>query len=383
MMKPISTFGQTALRNSNLRRLEGELAIANQEVATGMKNDVAKSLGSELINLQTIRNQFGENESYLRSMSIYQQRWEMMDGGLAEVEDAVNRLVEIASVNGADALDSASSVRLVAEGAVERIITGLNVQIGGRFLFGGQVVDRAPLQSIDNINPNPLSGISPRQAIADAVAGTGPAAPLNSGVDQTVPLTIADTEDLLDRMNGIFDGTNAATPGLEAYSFENTFFNGELAGLLSEIRLPGNAYETLDNQELVDGLRDVMQGAWILASVDLEAIDDDAAYQRLMTGDADPALGLPDRDGALDMITRGLAAIQRTRANMGLSYQVVKASEEATLDQNAVFNKEIIRLERADPYETQSRFLDIEKQLEASYAATSRVMSLNLWNFIR
>ena len=95
MMKPISTFGQTSLRNAQLRRLEGDLATANNELSTGKKDDVAKSIGSDLIRLQTIRNQFEANETYLRSVNLYKQRYDIMEGAFAEVESAVQDLVVI------------------------------------------------------------------------------------------------------------------------------------------------------------------------------------------------------------------------------------------------------------------------------------------------
>lgn len=372
-MKPISTFGQTALRNSQLRRMESELATASQEIATQKKSDIAKSIGAQLFGLQSIRNQFQENEAYLRSIDLFKQRMNMIDAGLGETELAVNDLVEIAAINGADALDSASSVQLVAESAIDRIITSLNVQIGGRFLLGGAQVDINPLQPLDRAN---VGGVSPRDVAQQVTDGT---APFTSGTDLRAPLNLAETTELLDRFDDVFQGVNGASgvPGQEEYSFEQTIFNGEINGNLIEIRLPNNTVETQLNDELIQGLRDVLQGAYILSSVDLENIDDDQAYQELMTG------ATSGRDGALDLIAKGMSAVQRARADLGLRYQLVDAAEEATLSQNALFNNEIVRLENADVFETQSRFLNIEKQLEAAYSATGRVLNLTLWNFVR
>ncbi len=373
-MKPISTFGQTSLRNAQLRRLEGDLAIANQELASGKKNDIGKSAGAGLINLQMLRNQFSENDSYLRSINLFEQRYELMDGAFGETEKAVQELVKVASINGADALDSASTVPLLAESAIERMITALNVSIGGRYLFGGDNVDRPPLQALDVPNTN---GFTPDQIIEAAIAGTGPAAPLNSGVDQTAPATAADSLDLLARMESIFQGANAlGGPPIEDFSFENTLFNGELGGMLAEVRLPENQYEGLGNAQFVQGLRDVLQGAFILKNVDLTEVADDAAYQTLMTGDA-------ANDGALDLITRGLDAILQTRVNFGLTWKVVNESQLATEAQNALLNNEIVSMEQVDRAEVTTRLLDLETQLQASYSATGRVMRLNIWNYVR
>lgn len=377
MMKPISTFGQTSLRNAQLRRLEGDLATANNELSTGKKDDVAKSIGSDLIRLQTIRNQFEANETYLRSVNLYKQRYDIMEGAFAEVESAVQDLVGLATINGADALDSAFSINLLAEGVIGRVTGALNISIGGRYLFGGANVGQIPMQPIDQPNPN---GFTPRQVIADAIAGVGPGAPLNTGVNQIAPATPADSLDLLNRFQSIFNGTNAlAGPPLDDYSFENTFFNGEIGGTLADIRLPNNQFNSLDNNQLVSGLREVLQGAYILANADLTNITDPVAYQTLMTGQVGP----PAIPGALDLITGGLSKLMDARTSLGLQYQLVDANDEALRTQNAMFNNQILNLENVDRAEVTTRLLDIQNQLEASYAVTGRVMNLRLFNFVR
>lgn len=375
MMKPISTFAQTALRNAQLRRLEAELATASQELATGKKDDVAKSIGSELVNLQTIRNQFSENGAYLRSIDTFKQRADMMDGSLSEIEGAVNDLVEVAAINAASPLETARTVQLVANSAIDRISTALNIEIGGRYLFGGAEVENQPAQPRDVGN---MGGPAP-QEVANSVARGTTGVPALPTTDLTVPASVAEADELLGRFDDIFQGANAADPdpAIQELSFENTFYNGEIGGTLIDIRLPNNSYQRQDNAQLMQGLRDVLQGAYLLAAVELDQITDDEAYRQLMTGDD------AGREGALDLLAGGLAAIQRSRADLGLRYQQVEAAEDAVRTQNALFNNQIVDLENVDPFEVQTRFLNIEKQLEASYAASSRVLSLSLFNFIR
>ncbi|NRA29801.1 MAG: hypothetical protein HRU11_06005 [Parvularculaceae bacterium] len=375
MVKPISTFGQTALRNAQLRQLESDLATAAQEIATGKKSDIAGSIGSELVNLQTIRNQFTENDAYLRSIGVFKQRADIMDASLADIESAVNDLVKVAAINAASPLESASTVRLVANSAIDRIVASLNVEIGGRYLFGGAEVENQAAQPrlVGN-----LGGIAPQEVIEQITLGTSGLAGFAT-TDLTIPTDITETNELLARFDDIFQGGNAASadPAAQEYSFENTFFNGELSGTLIDIRLPNNSIQRQTNDALIQGLRDVMQGAYLLAAVELDLIEDDEAYQQFMTGDD------ITREGALDLLAGGLDTIQKSRADLGLRYQQVSASEEATRTQNALFNNQIVDLENSDPFETQTRFLNIEKQLEASYSASSRVLGLSLFNFVR
>jgi flagellar hook-associated protein 3 FlgL len=374
MMKPISTFGQTAARNANLRRLENDLAIADQEVATQKKSDVAKSLGSDLLNLQSVRNQIDENAAYKRSIDLFKQRYEMMDSSFGQMTSSIESLVEVAAINSADALDTAVTVKLVAKGVLDDITTSLNLSIGGRYLFSGEAVDTPPARRPDDAGAGPES---PRSVIAAAIDGTMPGAALPA-TDLRVPTTVAESDALLARFDSIFQGGNFAFgPPQDDFSFENVFFDGEIGGILSEVRLPGNNYTSVQNDTLIGALRDVMQGAWILNEVNREQIPDDAAYQRLMTGD-----GAGVR-GALDLISEGLDTIRSVRANMGITYQQVDAAEETLGTQDALLSAQRNTFEGVDGAEATSRLLELENQLRISYEATSRVMNLSLFNFIR
>ncbi|MCQ8185509.1 flagellin [Parvularcula maris] len=376
-MKPISTFGQTTLRNTQLRRLEGELATSNNELSTGKKTDVARSLGPGLIRLQTIRDQMEVNESYIRSAELFKQRYDLMENSFSQVEAAAQDLIKVATVNGADALDSAFSINLVADGVLDRIANVLNVSIGSRYLFGGANVNERPVQPFDAPNAN---GVRPNEVIQAAIEGTGPAAPLNTGVDLSLPASNAEALELLARFESIFGGANfAAGAPLDDFSFEGNLFNGEIGGALSEIRLANNQYLRIENDQFVQGVRELFQGAFILSSLDFDQIPDQEAYRTIMTGQDGP----PPVPGALSLITRGLSQIQESRTQMGLQYQLVDSAEEALRSQNALYNNQIVGMENVDRAEVTTRLLDIESQLQASYTVTGRVMQLRLFNFVR
>ena len=324
-MKPISTFGQTVLRNSQLRRLESDLAMATQELGSGKKSDVAKSLGAGLFNLQSLRNQFEENAAFLGSIDTFNQRTSLMDSAFKEVNGAIVDLLELASINGADALDSASTVRLTAESVIDRINNALNVSVGGRYLFSGDAVDARTLTPTDSLTPG---GVTPNQIAQEVLTGTAPGA--LAGADLTAPVDAIEAEEVLDRFEAVFQpgATNNSVlyPTLpeENYSFELTIFNGEFGGNLTEIRLPPNLVQQQSNDEFVQGLRDVLQGAYMLMNVDIENIDDPAAYETLMTG------GTTGKLGALDRVAQGLRTLQEVHADLGLRQQIVEASQDAT-----------------------------------------------------
>ncbi|MEM7740831.1 MAG: flagellin [Pseudomonadota bacterium] len=375
-MERISTFGQTSFRTAQLRRLESDLATANREIATGKKDDVAKSLGAQLITLQTVRNQFSANEEYLRTATIFEQRAELMQNSLLESENAVVDLLELASINSGSAAPSAAALSITADTVIDRLATAFNIEIQGRFLFSGDNVNNAPISLRDNPG---AGGVTPDEVSEQVITGTAPG--VLAGPDLSIPADAIEAETLIDRFEAIFQGgatSNALLgPPEQFYSFEETLFGGQIGGNLTEIRLPGNSVVTQDNDQFIQGLRDVLQGAYMLANVDLNTITDDDAYQTLMTG------GTTGRLGAVDRIAQGLQALQEVQSDLGLQQQLVAAAREDTDIEQSLFTTQILALEEADPFETQTRFLQIERQLEASYLATERAFNLTLLNFIR
>ncbi|MEM6747963.1 MAG: flagellin [Pseudomonadota bacterium] len=375
-MERISTFGQTTFRTSQLRRLEGDLATANREIATGKKDDVARSLGAQLVTLQTVRNQFSANEEYLRTATVFQQRAELQQNALLATEEAVVDLLELASINSGSAAASASAVSITADTVIDRLAIALNIEIQGRFLFSGDNVNNAPISLRGTVGPG---GVTPDEVSEQVLTGTGPGA--LAGPDLSIPVDAVEAETVIDRFEAIFQGgaaSNALLPPPEQfYSFEETIFGGQIGGNLTEVRLPGNSVTTQDNDQFVQGLRDVLQAAYMLANFDLNAITDPDAYQTLLTG------GTTGRLGAVDRLAQGLQAIQEVQSDLGLQQQLVADARADTEAEQALFNNQILTLEEADPFETQTRFLQIERQLEASYLATERAFNLTLLNFIR
>ena len=375
-MERISTFGQTTFRTSQLRRLEGDLATANREIATGKKDDVAKSLGAQLVTLQTVRNQYSANEEYLRTATVFEQRADLMQNSLLESENATVDLLELASINSGSAAASASALQFTADTVIDRLAIAFNIEIQGRFLFSGDNVNDATISLRNQAGPG---GVTPDEVATQVLTGTAPGA--LAGPDLSVPADAIEAEAAIDRFEAIFQGGAASNsllpPPEQFYSFEETIFGGQIGGNLTEIRLPGNAVITQDNAQFVQGLRDVLQGAYMLANVDLNTITDPDAYQTFMTG------GTTGRLGAVDRIAQGLEALQEVQSDLGLQQQLVAAAREDTESEQALFNNQILALEEADPFETQTRFLQIERQLEASYLATERAFNLTLLNFIR
>jgi flagellar hook-associated protein 3 FlgL len=365
MLKSISTFGLLTQRSANLRALESDLANTTHELSTGKKSDIASQLREETPVLIALRAKYEENTAFLQSVNTFERRAEIMSAAFSNVNSALNMIVENTVVNVPDAGDSIATLSLSARSALEQIVDALNANFDGRFLFSGIDIDLAPFHRATEASAT--SGLTPDQVAAGLLAGTAyaPAQPPAFGA-----YTALEAADAIARFDAAFDGTNAALPApTDDYSFERSFYNGALAGPLPSVRLSDGAPLSYGATGDDPALRSAFQGLYMLASVDLPAMAGTEAYEPYVTE-------------ALNRLTVGQDALRAVHASLGAAQNAVADSKSALQSQNLILNNQIIAYEEADPIETQSRFAEIEKQLDAAYAATVRVSRLRLTNYL-
>ena len=116
-------------------------------------------------------------------------------------------------------------------------------------------------------------------------------------------------------------------------------------------------------------IRSTLQGLYMLASVDLTQMAGTDAFEPYVTE-------------ALNRLTNGQDAIRANQASLGATQIAVSEHKVTYNTQNTILNININAYELSDPIETQSRFAEIEKQLDAAYAATVRASSLRLTKYL-
>lgn len=364
-MKTISTLGQLQARTANLRRLENDLITTQQEVATGKPSDLGRTVGSEYDTLLSLRNSVTKNDAYLTSIGTFERRADVMVGALSSVESAAVQLQSVLATNIPDATQTVSALGTTASSTLAALTSALSTTFDGRYLFSGLAIDSAPLTETDSLNA--ITGLSPQDVIDQVLDGT--AYPV---VQPAVFVTFsaAEAATAITRINEVFDGTNAAAlPPLNDYSFEQTTYGGALGTPPVSVRIDEGSPRTYGISAEDQPFRDLIQGAIMLKSVDLVQLAGTPAYTPYVTE-------------ALNKISAGLDGLREVTAGLGGVQQEVSARKSELEAQHIVLNDHINRLENVDQIEAQTRFAEIEKQLDASYASTVRVMSLRLTNYL-
>lgn len=322
------------LRRHNVTTRQ-EISRLAQEVTTGQTADVAARLSGAFSYLADIERNLRTLQGYRTSTSEAGTFAAGMQTALGRVQDIGSdlstRLIEragseIATVTAGAARDAIDSL--------DRIVSALNTQIGGRSLFAGKATANAPLVSAEVL----------RERMSAAVAGQTTAEGVQTALDAW------------------FDTASGG--------FQSLAYTGAGSGL-DPFHLGPHETVDLDLTARSDAIKDVLKQVG------------------LATLAADQSLALTSEARA-DLMRRsaeGLIAAQDDltglRADLGFAEariedsRVRQAAETSSLEiaRNALLG--------VDPFEVASRLTDAQQRLESLYAVTARLSRLTLSDFLR
>lgn len=338
---------------------ETSLALqrAGQELSTGRRADMFGDLGPRAGVAITMRAREETTQSYLDANAVLEHKLEAMLSAIETVRGPVEEVLETAVVNKESKGTGAKALQAQARAALETVVGTLNMSFNGEYLFSGLTSDTAALTRWDAADAT--TGLSPEDVLA-AIVGTG-------------PTTAAAAATMIADLDDVFNSTHATT----SYNFEETFYNGtpELdGGGVPYDRVAGRidqdqelAYGVQANDQ---GFRDVIKGLAMLASVDIDAIADEAAYTAWM-------------DAAVTALGEGTQGVLDMSANLGFNQGVVEKAKERLEDISLVQRKQIATYENVDPYEVTTIMRGLETQLQASYSVSSRLSGLTILDWYR
>lgn len=282
--------------------------------------------------------------AYIQSAETFIRRTDLLSLALVQADATVSDLIASVATNAPDPGVSLGALRGASEAALATLIDSLNVSVDGRFLISGVNFDTAPFGGIDV--PSAVSGLSPREVIENIMSGAAyvPAQP-----PAFVAFDAAEAAAAVARLDDVFNGANAAAPPpLNDYSFESTFYGGAVGGVALSARLSEATTLNYNVRGDDDAFRQIMQGAYMIAAVDIESLAGTPAYE-------------PYIRAALDRLTQGLAGLQEQTAALGAVQQQASAAMDILTARKVIVGNAIINAEEADPFEAQSRMQEIEK----------------------
>lgn len=336
--------------------LSQRVSQAGTEAATGMKSDIYRSLGLRASEALTLRAGMARNESFISSNQMLASRLDFTSLTLRQTREAAQGFLELAVSSSEAQTQTTGELQRAAQAALDRVIDGLNATFRGVPLFAGTDSATAPLQRWDA--PHPVTGLSPRGILADIIdGGIGDAA--------DAALKVATLTD-------VFAGADALAPD----RFEASFYNGTPRQDTDGNPMPRVTARLDERTELPHGIQandpaftDLLRGLSMIAATDPTAIGDPEAYRIWVSS-------------AVKGVSAGINGMIETESRLGGHQQTVDQTLKMQQEREVLFNSQILSLEGVDPYEAATRLTNLQTQLEATYAVTSRLSKLSFLNFM-
>ncbi|MDA5193022.1 flagellin [Govanella unica] len=154
-MTRVSSFGHNQSMVSQLLTNQSRLFDTQEQINTGKKSSTFSGYAREAQTLLGSKSLLSRNNGYTANLTDVQQKLEMNDLYLESTYKAADNLRQAIT----NALGTGSSVAFVEElkQAASIILSGLNAQMDGRYLFAGSRTDTKPVaaNTLDDLKAAP------------------------------------------------------------------------------------------------------------------------------------------------------------------------------------------------------------------------------------
>lgn len=347
-LSSISTHAlHSSLRNMTMSK-QIELNVAQTEVATGKLADIGYTLGGKTHFAVSLENEMNLIDQMSVTNSFVTRRMETMQLSISAMVDTANDFLGDMSTEITTSLDR-TFLRELSESTLANTTASMNVAYKGEYIFSGVNSDSPSVVDYDG-----ASGAAAKQAVQDAFSS-------HFGFDANdaaaANLTKDDMEGFLDGpYNDLFNDSNWAT----------LWSNASDRGIRSKV----------SSQELVETPSTAQSEPYrklIAASVLMVEFADSQLSNQAIDGMA---------TGALNLSSNAISGLADEQGKIGLVQERVTRADERMSLQSDVLANQLNDLTGVDPYEAATRLQSLSISLEASYAATARIQSLSIMNYI-
>jgi flagellar hook-associated protein 3 FlgL len=323
------------LRRDTVRVRQG-LATATQELSSGKKADLGRSVSGNYAPLVALDQQLSALAGYETNAKEAALFADMAQAALEQVKQATGDLgARLIGVKESDITTIGKVVARESEGAFHLAVSALNSTVAGRSVFGGTATDRAPLAT----GADMLAEI--RAAVAAAGATTA--------------------EDVKAAVDGWFH-----TPG---GGFETTGYQGSAEQISNFKVSEGRSIAMPIKADDVE-IRNQLSGLALAAMLEGSGISDSGEQVRLAHLAGEAIIANQDRMLSLQALVGSAQARIETAATQN-------GSEKTALQ---MARSGIVSI---DPYEVATALQNLEVQLQTIYTITARLSGLSLTNYLR
>lgn len=348
VVSSISTYAlHSSLRSITLLR-QTALNVAQKEVATGRFADIGYKLGGKTHFAVSIENEMKMIGQMKVTNSFVTRRMETMQISIGSMVETANDFLADMSTEITSSLDR-KFLRNLSLSALENTTASLNISYKGEYIFSGVNSDSPAMVDYEGV-----SGAPAKQAVQDAFSN-------HFGFDANDPaaanLSKADMKGFLDGpYNDLFNDSN----------WQTLWSSASERGMRTKI----------SSQELIEMPSTAQSEAYrkmIAASVLMVEFADTNLNDRAIDGLA---------EGALNLSSNAVSNLADEQGQIGLIQERVSRADNRMSLQKDVLANQLNDLTGVDPYEAAVRLQSLVISLEASYAATARIQSLSIMNYI-
>jgi flagellar hook-associated protein 3 FlgL len=344
----IASSAVSGATRSSLMKLQGKLAEAQKEVATGRLADVGLALGFKAGQAVSLRQEHSRLQSITDSNGLVASRLDASQAALeALAENAQSFLSQLVAARNSDA--GPPIIEGQARAALAAFTDLLNTTFDGASLFAGINTDLRP---ITDYASNPPAANA--QAVASAFLTAFGVTQSDAAVANIAPAAM---QTFLDgAFAGLFDAGSWASDWSNA-SDQNT------KSRISTSELIETSVNAND-----EAFRKLASAYTMLADLGTAKLNQ-ATFQTVV-------------DAATQVVGEAVQGITALQAKLGSAQERVKGANERMSIEIDIIANHIGALEGVDPYEASSRLSSLLAQVETAYAMTARIQQLTLLNYL-
>ncbi|MEP3112411.1 flagellin [Nisaea sp.] len=332
----VATLTMSLRAQNTVLNLQNQFSRAQEQVSTGKISQIYSGLTGDdaRVSIQ-LREEIQTKESYVTTIEQVRTRTKIMESALTGIQDLAEQMrVELINQQEGKFDDTAPVLKQFADSAIDQLVSLLNTQSEGRYLFNGTDVSTAPVDD---------------------------AATLKTAAFGAIPALAV--------------GNSAVVIGASATHFGTDANWNNVAGLVPGQTKPF-AFDAAEGVRLEFG----------------ELANDDSTFEELFEvlsifADVDFAAGLDNDYRAL--VNDGLARVETAADEIGLMIASLGTTqarmtdiESQHKDDNTLLSNQLDGVENVDPYEAAAEFQLLQGQLQAAYQTTASLRQLSLANYI-
>lgn len=344
-----STLYSSLLRRNQAAELNNDLARAEQELSTGYKSDIYKSLGVSAAEALNLNSQIDKDEAQSSVNTVMISRLDMTSQSLNSMRETVQEVLDLAVSSVDSQTGTATGLQTAAKGALVSLIAQASQTYAGQPLFSGTSGTAAALQEWSTAQDD--TGLSP-QAVFEGI--------LSGGLT-----SVADVDAALAQFDAIFSDSAADADT----NFQSLIYNGSVGNDQASTSIGDGISITYGVQANDEAFREVIKGLAMLATMDPSDIEDDAAYGAWMTE-------------AVSTLGSGVSGLLESETMVSSSSARIEAQNERIADRATLYKSRLLELDGVDAYEAASNVTMLQTQLEASYTVTARLSQLSFLNYM-